>query len=236
MSQFVALTDVGHRKSTNEDAVLTQSLDDCHLLVVADGMGGHAAGDVASESAVNTILDVVLDQIDNEIAYEQLLVGAVESANKRIQQKAEENPEQTDMGTTVVAAIVEDNKASIVNVGDSRAYDIGDSFEQITVDQSLVQELVEAGELTEEEAKDHPQSNILSQADGTTDELDPDTYTRELDGTLLLCSDGLTDKVPEERIQDIVTQSADLDQRAMKLIEVANEIDGSDNVSVVLYE
>ena len=169
MSQFVALTDVGHRKSTNEDAVLTQSLDDCHLLVVADGMGGHAAGDVASESAVNTILDVVLDQIDNEIAYEQLLVGAVESANKRIQQKAEENPEQTDMGTTVVAAIVEDNKASIVNVGDSRAYDIGDSFEQITVDQSLVQELVEAGELTEEEAKDHPQSNILSQAVGTTD-------------------------------------------------------------------
>lgn len=236
MSQFVALTDVGRRKSTNEDAVLAKSFDGCHLLVVADGMGGHAAGDVASESAVNTILDVVLERIETEASYEQLLVEAVESANKRIQEKAEENPEQTDMGTTVVAAIVEDNEASIVNVGDSRACDIGDSLEQITVDQSLVQELVEAGELTEEEAQDHPQSNILSQAVGTTDELEPDTYTRELDGTLLLCSDGLTDKVPEERIQGIVTQSADLDQRAAKLIEVANEIDGSDNVSVVLYD
>jgi serine/threonine protein phosphatase PrpC len=235
MPEIVAKSEVGKQKSTNEDTVLTEQIGNKHLLVVADGMGGHAAGDVASECAAETLRDTVSNGIDKK-EEEELLSSAVQDAHNHIQEQAADVPARSNMGTTVVAALVDGDNTVIINVGDSRAYDVGATIEQITVDQSLVQELVEQGDLTQEEAADHPQRNVLSQAVGTSDELEPDIYHHTLDGVLLLCSDGLTDEVPSKRIKDIVSESETLERRATELVDVANQIDGSDNVSIVLYE
>ena len=140
------------------------------------------------------------------------------------------------MGTTLVAAIVRDGKTTIVNVGDSRAYHIDDGIEQITVDQSLVQRLVENGEITEGEAQDHPQSNVVEQSLGTTATVEPDFYEQEIEGYLLLCSDGLTAEVADETIHQIVSESSDIETAAKSLVDRANENGGSDNASVVLHE
>jgi protein phosphatase len=138
------------------------------------------------------------------------------------------------MGTTVVAALVDGRKATIANVGDSRCYHIDNSIEQVTVDQSLVQELVSAGEITEAEAEDHPQRNVVSQALGTTEDIKPDFYTQTVDGTLLLCSDGLTEEVSDNVIARLVTEKTTLAETAEALIDRANQNGGSDNITVAM--
>ena len=141
------------------------------------------------------------------------------------------------MGTTLVAALVRDDTTTVVNVGDSRAYSVtDDAIEQVTVDHSLVQQLVDAGQLTQEEAAAHPRRNVISQALGASDGVDPDTFSLELDPgeTLLLCSDGLTEEVPESTIHEVVSTTDALADAADILVETANENGGSDNVSVVL--
>jgi protein phosphatase len=229
----VALTDVGRDRPHNEDAVYAGTVDDWTLLVVADGMGGHSAGDVASETAIETFVDTLEDGAieDSETA----LVAGVRAANERLHEMAAEDPELDGMGTTLVAALVAEGTATIVNVGDSRAYHTADGdIEQVTTDQSLVQKLVEQGTIDPEDADDHPQKNVLSQALGTDEEVEPDTYQVALDGTLLLCSDGLSDEVPDEKIGQVVAEADSLSTAAQRLIGTANEIDGGDNISVVL--
>ena len=141
------------------------------------------------------------------------------------------------MGTTLVAAIVADEEATLVNVGDSRGYHITDGgIEKITRDHSLVQQLVDEGEITSEEAETHPQRNVITQALGTDSEVDEDIYTVDLQRGLLLCSDGLTEEVTETRIAEIVSSKQPLAKRAEILVETANENGGSDNISVALTE
>ncbi|CCQ36706.1 phosphoprotein phosphatase [Natronomonas moolapensis 8.8.11] len=229
------LTDVGIKRDANEDAVLTASIGEQYLLVVADGMGGHAAGDVASDIATTQIEEIVANSLPaEETEYEAILANAISAANREIHAHATDDPSLSGMGTTVVAAIIDEAEATVANVGDSRCYHIDDDIEQVTIDQSLVQELIEAGEITEAEAKDHPQRNVISQSLGTTDDVEPDFYTQGIDGTLLLCSDGLTEEVSDSNIAKIVSEEPTLTETAETLVHRANQNGGSDNITVAV--
>jgi serine/threonine protein phosphatase PrpC len=238
MSPTVATTDVGKQRDRNEDAVLTESIGATTLLTVADGMGGHAAGDVASQLAIETLSDA-LDESAEVLAgpdgLKSALASAVHEANTAVYEAADQR-QQSSMGTTLVTGLVRDREAVIANVGDSRAYEIHTgSIEQVTVDQSFVRELVEQGEITEEEVATHPQRNVISQALGTQETVDPDFYSISLDGTLLLCSDGLTEEVADGTICRVVSQADGLSEAADSLVTRANANGGSDNITVLLY-
>lgn len=229
-----ARTDVGQRKRTNEDSVVTASIEGTDLLIVADGMGGHAAGDVASEIASTTVRDEVTNALEEGRSdFESILAEAIEAANTAVYEEADENS-ASSMGTTVVAALCDDT-TTIVNVGDSRAYSVGDSLEQITTDHSLVQTLIDEGEITPEEAKTHPRRNVISQAIGN-ETIEPDFFTLSVDDYLLLCSDGLTEEVPEARIAEIIQTTEAAGEAAEQLIQEANDKGGSDNISVILKD
>lgn len=230
------LTDVGRKREANEDAVLARDLGHCHLLAVADGMGGHAAGDVASELAIETFADTAEDAIDcGERDGTAILEAAVEEANAAINERAAEDGFE-GMGTTLVAALVDGGKALLINVGDSRGYHVDErgAIEQVTTDQSLVQELVDQGELTPEEARDHPQRNVVSQALGTDESVAPDFESLCFGGTLLLCSDGLSEEVTDEEIAEVIAAADTVDKAAKQLVHRASAAGGSDNISVAL--
>lgn len=232
--ETVARTDVGEVREVNEDAVAVTSGADWHLLAVADGMGGHAAGDVASEAALEAFTDYVAERAGDESPAEVLAAGA-RAANDHLRERIAEDRSLEGTGTTLVAALVADRTATLVNVGDSRAYHVtAEEIEQETVDQSLVQQLVEEGRITEEEAETHPQRNVVAQALGTEDSVDPDTYDLTPSGTLLLCSDGLPEEVEASVIHELVTEADSLAAAAEALIDRANDNGGSDNVSVAL--
>lgn len=234
--ETVARTDTGRQRDYNEDSALVAPTSSGRLLAVADGMGGHNAGDVASETALAAFVDDLgetLADADPATALER----SAEAADERVREKAAEDPDREGMGTTLVAALVCDESATVVNVGDSRAYSVADdAIEQVTVDHSLVQELVDSGEITEAEAETHPQRNVVSQALGAAETIDPDSFTLEFgaEETLLLCSDGLTEEVSESTIQEVVAGSPTVEDAADELVATANENGGSDNVSVVL--
>ena len=238
-----AHTDIGQQKQTNEDAVVTAQFDEVSLLVVADGMGGHAAGDVASEEATTELEARVSAALtDGRTDYESILEEAIESANERVQEHAEADASRSGMGTTVVAAIVDDEQIVIGNVGDSRAYDVDsevdvdDALTQITVDHSFVQELISEGEITPEEATTHPQRHVLTQALGTDGEVDPDFFSPVVKDYLLLCSDGLTEEVSEETIREVINDASGIETATDELVQKANENGGSDNISVILAD
>jgi protein phosphatase len=232
-----AITDVGRQRETNEDDVLVDSVGEATILAVADGMGGHAAGDVASEAATNALRATVGEAIEaGRTDHAAVLEDAVRAANDRLAELVAEDPSLSGMGTTLVAALLDGREATIANVGDSRCYHVDDGIEQVTVDQSLVQELVDSGEITPEEAESHPQRNVVSQALGTSESVEPDVYRQSVTGTLLLCSDGLTEEVPEAAIGETVSEGDALSETAQSLVDRANDNGGSDNVSVVLAE
>ncbi len=227
-------TDTGMKRASNEDSLLVVKLGEVHLLAVADGLGGHAAGEVASRLALIEIEEFLKTNLA-EGNLRDAMQGAIAKANREIYLLSKENPSYAGMGTTVVAAIVFDNRALIANIGDSRAYLIGDGIRQITKDHSLVQELVDRKMITQEEAFNHPQSNIVTRTLGTESEVSPDFYEEELFGRLLLlCSDGLSDLLRDQEILETVVASPDLDEACTRLINRANEKGGKDNITVVL--
>jgi protein phosphatase len=249
--ETVSLTDVGPERNHNEDSVYhgpventrhddtrySGTVSDVAIVAVADGMGGHRAGDVASEEALDAFVEYLeTNEWDTtEEAHRDVLTAAARAANEHLREMVAESPELEGMGTTLVGAILEDGAATLVHVGDSRGYHLYDGdIDQVTTDQSLIQELVEQGTIEPEEADDHPQRNVISQALGTDDEVDPDTYHLSLDDVLLLCSDGLSDEVPDHEIHSGVAESPSLETAAENLVELASERDGSDNVGVAL--
>lgn len=246
--ETVARSVVGRTRDHNEDSALAAALDDAWLLAVADGMGGHRAGDVASAEALDRFHDSVQESLRAGMAAEPALQTAVADANDHLGSLVADNPKYEGMGTTLVAALIEPVtgggpasgsglRATYVNVGDSRGYHVTDGgIEQVTVDHSLVRQLVEQGQLSPEEAEDHPQRNVISQALGTHDAVDPDCFDRPLAGTALVCSDGLTEELPDAEIHETVVADAPLAERADRLIGLANDRGGSDNISVVLGE
>lgn len=244
--QFVGLTDTGRVRSHNEDAIGTDI--DVGLVVLADGMGGYKAGEVASAITIETITDIVSKGLkearkskSHESGYSaetMLLRKAVELANAKIHQTAIDQPQCEGMGTTVVACLYYDNRVSVAHVGDSRLYRVrGDRFEQVTLDHSLLQELVSRGFYTPEEARKSLNKNLVTRALGIEPTVKVDVQEDVmLQGEIqLLCSDGLSDMVEDEDIHlTISTFSANLEMAAQQLVRMANDNGGRDNVSVIL--
>src|SRR5215471_11645268 len=204
------------------------------LFIVADGMGGHAAGEVASEIAVDTVSNMYYQEDSADVAAS--LLRAIRRANTSIHQRAAENMLRTGMGTTCVAAVLRGNMAYIANVGDSRAYLLrGSSVKQISQDHSWVAEQVRAGILTDDQARTHTQRNVITRCLGTQAEVDVDVFHEELKegDSLILCTDGLSGLVSDEELLSIVDQFVP-QESVYHLVERANENGGPDNITAIV--
>jgi protein phosphatase len=205
--------------------------------MVADGMGGHNAGDIASELAVRTICAEITNSFEQSPM--KILEGAVRIANHRLRERAAEDVQLSGMGTTLVACTVMGRFLQIANVGDSRLYIINkDSIRQITRDHSLVEEMVRMGGIDRETARHHLDRNIITRAVGAADTVDVDFFQEEVHSgdIVLMCSDGLTNMVSDEEIRSIVSEDKDLESKGRRLIDSANEHGGRDNIAVILIE
>ena len=207
-----------------------------NLLVVADGMGGHRAGDFASRFTV----EVLAEEVQNckETHPETILGNSIQAANERLLEEAEKDNRLEGMGTTLVAATIMDHVLYFANVGDSRLYLINKEIRQLSKDHSMVEEMVRLGGLTEEEAKHHPDKNIITRAIGVKQKVEPDFFEYRLKGgdIILMCSDGLTNMVDDDEIFQIVKSARDIVEAVESLIQRANENGGSDNIGVVLAQ
>ena len=234
-----ALTDVGQRRKINQDCVYASVVpvgNLPNLFIVADGMGGHKAGDFASRFAVNAVRESIgASPETNPI---KLIRDAIELANRGILRESDEHEEMRGMGTTIVVTTIIDRYAYTANVGDSRLYLLGDTLKQITKDHSLVEEMVRLGEITEAEARNHPDKNIITRAVGATPNVDIDffDYKVEPGGMILMCSDGLSNMVEDEDIRRILRRTISIEDKARVLVETANENGGKDNIAVILVE
>jgi serine/threonine protein phosphatase PrpC len=242
-----ALTDVGAKRNNNEDAFCIR--EDLGLFIVADGMGGHMSGEIASRLAVEGMVDFIerLSRenestwpypYDDTLSYgENKLKMAILMANERIQAYASEHPESKGMGTTVVAVYEEDGSLILANVGDSRAYLFrnGD-LKILTSDHSWVNEQVRQGFLSETEAAHHPFRNVITRALGTKEEVLPDLTRLEPENgdLLLLCTDGLNTMVENEELKTIFREVYDPKELCRKFVDQANDNGGEDNVTVLL--
>ncbi|MBI4864451.1 MAG: Stp1/IreP family PP2C-type Ser/Thr phosphatase [Candidatus Riflebacteria bacterium] len=235
------VTDVGLVRPSNQDnlyvAEPSRVSDPAGLLVaVADGMGGHQGGEVAS-SHVREALESYYKAVGPD-SVEKDFKKLVTEANKTLSRKSRQDPDLTGMGTTLTAAVIQGEKSvTVFQVGDSRAYRRRhDELSQLTQDHSLVNEELKKGTITPEEAKNHPKRNVITRAVGTRPILDVDTYRVDLepDDDLLLCSDGLHGYVPEEKIADILKRGLPADRTVEELLALAYEAGGHDNVAIVL--
>ncbi len=225
----VARTDAGRQRHANEDAYYARA----PVFAVADGMGGAQAGEVASKIAADAF-----EERTDDGSPEQQLARVAREANRRIFDLSQEDSSRSGMGTTLTGVLVSDDEVSIVHVGDSRAYLYRDGeLRQLTRDHSLVEELRRQGRLTTEEAEEHPQRSIITRALGPERNVELDVHTHQArSGDLyLLCSDGLTSMVREERMREIVEDSGSLAAAAERLVAEANEMGGRDNITVVMF-
>lgn len=234
------MTHIGRRRDMNQDYMYTSttpvgSLP--NLFVVADGMGGHNAGEYASRFTVDKMVEVISQNRQQEPV--AAMKEALTEANSQLLEEAGADPSKSGMGTTVVAATVIGDLLHVANIGDSRLYVIDhEAIRQITRDHSLVEEMVRLGEMDKAAAKVHPDKNIITRAIGVTRELAVDFFEVELrpGDMILLCSDGLTNMVEDEEIKEIVMEQKNIVEKAEKLINTANENGGKDNITVVLIE
>lgn len=232
-------TDVGMVRSNNQDAYKNTVLDDGTVLsIICDGMGGAKAGNIASNMATEIITDYVVKSYNAQMSamsIENLLKNAILSANLEIFKAACKDEAYKGMGTTVVAALVKDNTAFVSHVGDSRAYVIeSDGMRQITRDHSVIQDLIESGHITPDEAKNHPEKNVITRAVGTRENVIVDFLEENIgDGVLLLCTDGITNTLAEETIETLVREN-EYELVPQKIIEEANANFSNDNVTVTL--
>lgn len=234
-------TDVGRKRSHNEDSVAHIVPKDPDMMakkgalfIVADGMGGHAAGEVASEIAVNTVCNMYYQDTNEDVSAS--ITHAVKSANAMIYQRACENMMRQGMGTTCVTAILKGTTAYIANVGDSRAYLVHNSqVKQISQDHSWVAEQVHTGALTEEQARNHAMRNMITRSLGFFPEVEVDTFTESVcEGDILvLCSDGLSGMVTDNELHQIVAHFVP-QESVYRLIDRANEQGGIDNITVLV--
>ena len=233
------MKDVGRCRDINQDYIFLseEPIGNLpNLFLVADGMGGHRAGDLASEYTVSRVCEAVTKSMQ-KIPF-QILKGAFQYANQKLIEKAGESPAYAGMGTTLVAVTVQDDTAYVANVGDSRLYKIGGTIEQITEDHSLVEEMVRMGEISKEEARNHPEKNIITRAIGVSETVEPDYFDTKLEKgeCLLLCSDGLSNMLEDAQIKEILDRRTDLRSGAEELVREANRNGGKDNIAVVLIE
>ncbi len=239
MLKTYSMTDIGRRRKLNQDTVYSceHPLGNLNnLFIVADGMGGHKAGDYASAYTVKAIEREV--EVCEDKSPIKILREAITVANMEIYEKASTEPDFAGMGTTVVAATVADDTLYVANVGDSRLYLIDKNITQVTKDHSLVAELVRKGSLDESQAKGHPDKNIITRAIGAAPSVEIDFFEVELNpgDIILMCTDGLTNMVDDDEILRIVRCGVDVCDVAENLVKMANHNGGKDNIGVVIIE
>ena len=235
-----AITDIGSRREVNQDYVYC--CDDVigllpNLYIVADGMGGHRAGDFASRFSVTEFEKEIKEQKARTIIGS--MEGAIRLVNERLLKEAAAEPEYAGMGTTFVAASITEDRLFVLNIGDSRLYRLNEkgTIRQITQDHSLVEEKILRGELERKDAKNHPEKNVITRALGAMEAVVPDFFEVELEAGdyILLCSDGLTNMVEDDTIRDVVlNHKMSIQEKAEQLVKLANENGGRDNISLVL--
>ena len=237
--QFAGQTDIGLVRKTNQDAYNAGSLSENAVwAVVCDGMGGANGGNIASETAIDAITKDVLEGyregMDSQ-EIKELLASALEDANERVYEKAKQDPALEGMGTTAVLTLIQNNVIHLVNVGDSRAYLLTrENVTQITRDHSIVQEMLESGEITEEQARNHPRKNIITRALGVDDTVVVDYFEIPFEehAKLLLCSDGFAGSLTPERIYHF-SRGLTAERITQRAIELAKEAGGNDNITVI---
>lgn len=232
-------TDIGMMRSMNQDTIFFSDKrvgNLPNLYIVADGMGGHQAGDYASVHAVSWFVDYVRNcQYQNPIT---ILKTGIAKVNDMLLEKAANDSSLKGMGTTFVVAVLLPDKMYVANIGDSRLYVMGEEARQVTLDHSLVEELIRTGQLDRRKVRFHPERNIITRALGTGNEAIPDFFEIVLNEgeKVLLCSDGLTNMVEDDEIRDIVMRKKFVDKICDDLIERANYYGGKDNIGVVVVE
>ena len=234
-----SITDIGQKRSSNQDYVFSseQPIGNLpNLFIVADGMGGHKAGDYASRYTVETLEKLIRESTLSEPA--AIIESAVKQANTMLLEEANHHEEMKGMGTTLVICTIHDNVLTVANVGDSRLYLINDKIRQLSKDHSLVEEMVRLGGIKAEEARNHPDKNIITRAIGVKEDVEPDIYEYRLKkgDIILMCTDGLSNMVEDEDMFNIVKGSRDVVEAVQMLIEKANSNGGRDNIGVVLAE
>lgn len=234
-----SITDVGMHREMNQDCFYTSEMpvgNLPNLFIVADGMGGHNAGEYASRHTVDVVVEVAKNSAHKKPAL--ILEEAIKAANEELIQKAEEDASMKGMGTTIVAVTIADRRIYVANVGDSRLYIVNNGITQITRDHSYVEEMVRRGEMDKETAREHPDKNIITRAVGAIKEIEIDFFEADIqmEDEILLCSDGLTNMVEDEDIRRIIKGQRDTAEKAEKLVETANQNGGKDNITVVVIE
>lgn len=241
--QKVARTDVGNVRDLNEDYIFLSEayFNEVTVAILADGMGGHLAGEVASKMAVEKVSEIISEKMFTKMTeneYKELLKEAVIEANNNIYSLSQKNESFNGMGTTLIVTLITDEWIIFAHIGDSRAYLISDNnYEQLTRDHSLVNELLLSGQITKEEALAHPQKNVLIRALGTDAEIEIDIFKIDWKKgqLILLCSDGLTNSLSDNKIIDVINASIfNLDEVADNLIKEANNFGGEDNISLII--
>lgn len=237
--KIFSVTDVGKVRQTNQDYIYTseQPIGNLpNIFIVADGMGGHKGGDFASKYAVQSLLKSIEKDIDfNPV---KIISHAVEDANRQILEMAKMDADLGGMGTTMVVATVVGNYAYVANVGDSRLYIMNHEIIQITRDHSLVEEMIRLGELKREDARNHPDKNIITRALGAKEEIDIDFFDVKLEPgvKIMMCSDGLSNMVSDEEVQELLGRCSPQEDPAQILADRANENGGKDNIAVIVVE
>jgi PPM family protein phosphatase len=242
--QFEILSDVGRKRTVNEDSAAVYTLPNGTILaVIADGMGGHLGGDYASSTAIQVIGEQFMEldstSFEEEQQWAEWLREVVNHVNRLLYNHAGENEDLKGMGTTLEVALLRGSSCLVSHTGDSRVYAINDyGIRQVTRDHSYVNVLLDSGEITEEEAAVHPQRNWIMKAIGSEKTIEPDHYSIELNDNsyLLLCTDGLSNKVEQQLMHEVVLSDATLHDKAQKLVDLANEMGGEDNISLILID
>jgi protein phosphatase len=234
-----SMTDTGIQREMNQDYFFASDTpvgNLPNLYIVADGMGGHKAGDYASRYTTQRIVASVSRSPDEEPV--TILKEAIATANRLLIEEAAEDEAKSGMGTTLVAATIIGRHLYIANIGDSRLYVVGDDIRQMTRDHSLVAEMVRMGEVNDSEARVHPDKNIITRAIGASGEVEADFFEVDLnDGEqVLLCTDGLTNMVEDEVIKEIMQSDASPEERVEKLVQTANRNGGRDNITVMTIQ
>ena len=234
-----SITDKGRIRRMNQDFVFSSEEpvgNLPNLFIVADGMGGHNAGDYASRRAVEVMVREIRESraVEPPAIFEQ----AIRSANQELLARAREDVRLEGMGTTAVLASLADRKLWVANVGDSRLYVVNEDMTQVTVDHSLVEELVRMGKIEEAEAREHPDKNLITRAIGASEEVTADVFEVDVkEGDfILLCSDGLTNMLKDEEIQSIVRSQKNVREKVEELVADADANGGKDNITAILIE
>jgi serine/threonine protein phosphatase PrpC len=224
----------GKRRELNEDSLLAVTIGDVDILAIADGLGGHAAGEIASRLATGELEESLRSNLSANNLKDSLR-AALCRANAEIYLLSKSNPCFRGMASTMVVAAISQNDALIANIGDSRAYLVGNKINKITKDHSLIQQLIDKGLISEEESFAHSQKNVITMSLGRRSEIDPDFYQIDLsEEILLLCSDGLNDSLRDEQIGKIIRESASLEDACGRLLNEAEANGASDDISIVL--